>query len=153
MARNYRKKARRAAAAIKGATRGAKGTAMAAAVGAVSMKAASYLDDNVDFIKNNWWGKGAALLVAGHFVAQKHHDIGRGLAGAAGAILMNDYEEAQDEGGTDSAGFNDGYDAAGWMGGFMPDAGTFAAEVSHGALPDAGRFTVDPNHAALNLYA
>lgn len=62
----------------------AKTRAMEAGIGAAAGIAAEFVRENVDFMKDNWWGTPAAILGASIFV--KNQRVGCAMAGAAGAI-------------------------------------------------------------------
>jgi hypothetical protein len=92
------KLARLKAAAHRGlahAHTGIKSTGLPLAAGAASSAIMDKAFDSLpDLIKSNWWGRGAAIAVAGHFIGvKKNRRAGDALLGAAGAQLYNDYQK------------------------------------------------------------
>ena len=71
---------------------GGKGTVMMGAAGAAALAGADAIAPKVPFIKDQWYGKGAVMLAAGHFVRRKNAAFGAAICGAAGAELYRAYE-------------------------------------------------------------
>lgn len=82
----YKRLRARAGGAARGAARGAKDSAKLAGGGAagavLAQVAAPYVPASIPY------GTAAALAVAGHFARRKYPQIGTGMLGAAGALLM-----------------------------------------------------------------
>lgn len=79
--------------------------AISGAVGAAAQLAGGMIGQNIDFVRNNWYGEGAALA-AGAFLLRKNPAISHALAGAAGYSMAMRKRAAS--GGTGQAGGNAG---------------------------------------------
>ena len=63
-----------------------KHSAIAAGVGAAAQYGVTYLQENVDYVKQNWWASPAVLAIGGHLLKMKNQAAGLGLLGAAGFL-------------------------------------------------------------------
>lgn len=76
---------------------------ISAAVGAAAQYAGGMAASNLDFVRNNWWGEGAALM-GGAFLLRKHGAMSHALAGAAGYSMMAKKRAQGSSGGASNTG-------------------------------------------------
>lgn len=69
----------------------AKPLAVAGAAGAVADWGVDKLAENVSFVRDNWYGRPAAMFLGALFVAKKSQHAALGIAGAAGAMARRNY--------------------------------------------------------------
>jgi hypothetical protein len=139
-------------AAMKGALRrgganaakGAKGSAISAAVGVASYFGYEFLGNQSKTLVENWWAAPAVLAAGGHFLKRKNHDIGVAMLGAAGFMGAMNFRvnQAREKSKTPAPQAQGFYDA-----GALENAFAELASPS-----DAGAFAYDEN-AGTSAYA
>lgn len=92
----------------------AKPLAFSGAGGAGAHYAAKMAAEKIDFVRDNWYGKGAVLGVLALLLSKKQHQVALGIAGAAGYALAQEYDaKSQREKAGGSSGSSAGGSSAG----------------------------------------
>lgn len=113
--KKYEDTKKRLSSALKRAGSGTKSMGLGAGAGAAAAFAVDFAAEKVDFIRDNWWGPGAAIGAAALVVRKKSRDAAIALAGAAGFSLAQSYkrkDDAPSASNTQGYGYG-GYDASG----------------------------------------
>jgi hypothetical protein len=125
-------------------TSGAKGTAVAAAVGAASYFLLQKVSENSEFVRTKWWAPAGVAVIGGHFIKRRYPTIGNAMIAVGGYVggltyAINNQAQATAKGYLDGGGagaLTSSHDVAGYLdaGGLTNPGDVAAYDVSEAGM-------------------